>query len=105
MVVFSIFAALPYKREAPFLSLASCSSLAPRFVALQSYFSFRGSIRFVAGKYSDEVNAGHLIIPRKVHENGTFLSHNLTHHHDINSLDSLHYRIDLAGESLHLELE
>lgn len=55
------------------------------------------------GKYSDEIDFGHLVIPRKVHDNGTHLTHNLTHHHDDQS-DKLHYHIDLVDQTLHLEL-
>lgn len=66
------------------------------------------------GKYSHDVDSGHLFVPRRVHSNGTHLSYNVTHFHEydnVNEIDSeqldnmLHYHIDLHDQTLHVELE
>lgn len=65
------------------------------------------------GKFSHNVDSGHLFVPRRVHSNGTHLSYNVTHFHEFNhpneidsdQLDKLHYHIDLHNETLHIELE
>ncbi|XP_055914270.1 A disintegrin and metalloproteinase with thrombospondin motifs 7 [Eupeodes corollae] len=57
------------------------------------------------GKHSDELISGRLVTPRKVNRHGEHVSHNLTHHHDRNNPEDLHFHIDLDKETLHLELE
>ncbi|XP_055304525.1 A disintegrin and metalloproteinase with thrombospondin motifs 7 [Sitodiplosis mosellana] len=68
----------------------------------------------LAGKFSHDVDSGHLFVPRRVHSNGTHLSYNVTHFHGYdnpNEIDSeqldnkLHYHIDLHDQTLHVELE
>lgn len=74
-------------------------------------FSF---VSFEIGKFSHDIDSGHLFVPRRVHSNGTHLSYNVTHFHEFNSpneisdsdqLDKIHYHVDLHDETLHLELE
>lgn len=71
-------------------------------------------VSFKTGKFSHDIDSGHLFVPRRVHSNGTHLSYNVTHFHEFNhpneisgsdQLDKLHYHIDLHDETLHLELE
>ena len=56
------------------------------------------------GKYTNDLLAGNIVIPRKVNDIGEYLSHNLTHYHS-NSTDLLHLHIDMNNETWHLELE
>lgn len=56
------------------------------------------------GEFSNEINGGQVIVPRKVFSNGTHLTHILTHYHSHDPDEKLHYHIDLNNETLHLEL-
>lgn len=78
---------------------------------LNFFFRFRLKI----GKFSHKLESGHLIVPRRVHANGTHLTYNVTHYHqhsDENEIDGafgdrgdkVHYHIDLHDETLHVEL-
>lgn len=74
---------------------------------------FESTLYHKLGKYSHDVDMGHLFVPRRVHSNGTHLSYNVTHFHEFNhpneidseQLDKLHYHIDLHDETLHIELK
>ncbi|CRL05730.1 CLUMA_CG018759, isoform A [Clunio marinus] len=66
------------------------------------------------GIFSNSLREANLIIPRKVNNEGDFISHDLVHHHahdyyNEETGDSedhkVHYHIDLHNETLHLELE
>lgn len=62
---------------------------------------------------------GRLIVPRRVHSNGDFLSHHLIQHHtdlphrrltpgnrnDTSEGEEVHYQIDIGDETLHMELK
>ncbi len=59
-----------------------------------------------SGKYSHGLHNGNLVVPRKVDRNGRHISHNVTHHHNEASSDTLHYRIDINNHtSMHIELQ
>lgn len=81
-------------------------------VIVQTFFHFF-FILISIGKFSHDIDTGHLFVPRRVHANGTHLSYNVTHFHDFSNLneidndqiDKLHYHIDLHDQTLHIELK
>ncbi|XP_030378333.1 A disintegrin and metalloproteinase with thrombospondin motifs 7 [Scaptodrosophila lebanonensis] len=66
------------------------------------------------GLHSAELQSGELIVPRRVHANGTFMAHTLVYHHGrdhrrhrrsvASESPVLHYQLQLQKELLHLEL-
>lgn len=65
------------------------------------------------GKFSHKIESGHLIVPRRVHANGTHLTYNLTHYHQPNNFGEIesdlsdgkiHYHIELHDGPIHVEL-
>ncbi|XP_037934525.1 A disintegrin and metalloproteinase with thrombospondin motifs 12 [Teleopsis dalmanni] len=89
-------------------------------LVLLIYVGYTFADQRLYGLHSGELASGELIIPKKVNRYGEFLTHNLTHHHDIsyqyehirprrnteeNSATELHYHLNLNSENLHLELE
>lgn len=73
----------------------------------------------MTGRYSSvDATTANLIVPRKVHANGTHLSHDLTHHHPSDTVEdasensandgdsaTLHYHIELPSHTVHVQLK
>lgn len=57
----------------------------------------------ILGKFSHKIESGHLIVPRRVHANGTHLTYNVTHYHQPNDLDET--KSDLSGEKIYYHFE
>lgn len=79
---------------------------------LNIFLNEKKTIFVDAGKYSHDVDSGHLFVPRRVHLNGTHLSYNVTHFHghdNVNEIDSghpaVHYHIDMPDHTMHVELK
>ncbi|XP_028896402.1 A disintegrin and metalloproteinase with thrombospondin motifs 7 isoform X3 [Zeugodacus cucurbitae] len=71
------------------------------------------------GLHSDELKSGTILIPKRVNENGDFLTLDLAYRHDQNyrhehsrrrrniarTISKIHYRLDVDNETMHLDLE
>lgn len=67
----------------------------------------------IIGKFSHKIESGHLIVPRRVHANGTHLTYNVTHYHHPNDLGEIesdlsdgkiYYHFELHDGPIHVEL-
>ncbi|XP_020715163.1 A disintegrin and metalloproteinase with thrombospondin motifs 6 isoform X2 [Ceratitis capitata] len=77
------------------------------------------SANLLYGLHSDELKSGTLIVPKRVNENGEFLTYDLSYRHDQNyrhehsrrrrniakNFNKVHYKLDVANETIHLDLE